>query len=173
MKSKKLVKQALIAAIYTALSLGLAPLSFGAVQLRISEALTILPIFNPSYIIGVTLGCFLTNLLGFFMGVNILGSLDIFFGTGATLIAAVLTYYLRNVKFKGLPVLSTIPPIIVNAIVVGGELTFLIANGFNLAVFSLQALLVGAGQFGSCLILGLLLYKLIEKNPKLKEIISN
>ncbi len=172
MKTKKIVTQALIAAIYTALSLGLAPLSFGSVQFRISEALTLLPIFSPSYIIGVTLGCFLTNLLGFFMGVNILGSLDIVFGTAATLIAAILTYYFRNIKFKGLPVLSAIPPIIINAVVIGLELTVLIAGGFDFAVFSFQALCVGAGQLGSCLILGLILVKIIEENPKLKEIIS-
>ncbi len=173
MNSKKLVKQALIAAIYTALSLGLAPLSFGTVQFRISEALTLLPVFSPSYIIGVTLGCFLTNLLGFFMGVNILGSLDIIFGTSATLIAAVLTYYLRNLKIKGLPVLSAVPPILVNAFIIGGELTFLIAGGFDFTVFTLQAISVGAGQVGSCLVLGLLLVNLIEKNQKLKEIITN
>ncbi len=173
MKSNQLIRQALIAAIYTALSLGLAPLSFGSVQFRISEALTLLPVFHPSYIIGVTLGCFITNLLGFFMGANILGSLDIVFGTSATLIAAILTYYLRNIKFKNLPVVSAIPPILVNAIVIGAELTFLIAGGFNISVFGLQALLVGLGQLGSCLILGLILVNLIEKNKKLKEIILN
>ncbi len=170
--SKFLARQALVAAIYTGLSLLLAPISFSGAQIRVSEALTILPVFGPSYIIGVTLGCFLTNLIGFFMGVNILGSVDVIFGTLATFSAAILTYSLRKIKFESLPVLAVIPPIIINAVVIGAELSFLIAGSFNFLVFIPQAALVGFGQLLSCFGLGLFLVNIISKNKTLLEIFS-
>ena len=72
MKNKTLVRfciSAVIAALYAAVSLALAPLSFGPVQIRIAEAMTLLPVLFPEAIAGVTLGCFLTNLIGAIMGV--------------------------------------------------------------------------------------------------------
>lgn len=81
---------ALIAAAYTALSLALAPLSFGYAQVRVSEALTLLPLFSPNAVWGVTLGCALTNAVGAAMGVNF-GVADVVFGTLATLVSALLT----------------------------------------------------------------------------------
>ena len=60
----RLVRCAVIAAVYVVLCLALAPFSYGAVQVRIAEALCLLPVFGAEYIVGVTLGCFLANLLG-------------------------------------------------------------------------------------------------------------
>ncbi len=171
-KSNVMVKQAMIAAMYTVIGMVLAPFSFGSVQVRVSEALTLLPVFGFQNIWGVTIGCFLTNLIGFATGANILGWLDIIFGTAATLIAAILSYLFRNVRFKGIPVLSALPPIIVNAVVIGYELCVMISGGFNPAVFWAQALSVGAGQLISCAVLGLILVKAIEKNSKLYELLT-
>ena len=97
---------AMIAAIYVGLTVVLAPISYGPIQVRISEMLTLLPIFYSPSIIGVTLGCFLANLVGVFMGSNVLGVYDIFIGTIATLIAAIITYKTRNVRIKNYPWLA-------------------------------------------------------------------
>ena len=169
-KTNNLSKQAMIAALYTVIGFVMAPISFGAVQARISEALTLLPVFGIQNVWGITVGCFLTNLIGLATGANILGSLDIIFGTAATLAAGILTYLFRNLRFKNLPILSALPPIIINAIVVGWELCIMINGSFHPVIFTAQAVSVGVGQTISCGI-GLLLVRLIENNKRLKEII--
>lgn len=169
--TKTLTKQAMIAAVYAVVSLALAPISFGTVQARISEALTLLPVFGTTNIYGITIGCFITNLVGFFTGANILGSLDCIFGTLATLIAGIMTYYLRNIKYKGFAIAAAIPPVIVNAIVIGWELCILIAGEFNFVVFAAQALSVGIGELIS-VILGVVLVRIIEKNKTLNDLIA-
>ena len=97
-KTRTIVRCALIASLYTAVSLVLAPIAFGAVQARVSEAFTLLPVLVPDAVVGVTLGCFLTNLVGVFTGANVLGALDIVFGTAATLTAALCTRRLARVR---------------------------------------------------------------------------
>lgn len=169
--ANKLSKQAMIAALYTVIGFVLAPISFGAVQARVSEALTLLPVFGIQNVWGITVGCFLTNLIGMATGANILGSLDIILGTAATLVAGLLTYLFRNIRFKGLPVLSALPPVIINAIVVGWELCIMINGNFHPVIFTAQAVSVGVGQIISCGI-GLLLVKIIENNKRLKEMIA-
>ena len=171
-KTSNLTKQAMIAAIYTAVSIALSAFTFGTVQIRVSEALTLLPIFAFGNIWGVTIGCFLTNLIGFFTGANILGGLDIIFGTLTTFAAALTTYMLRKIRIKKLPVLSAIPPILFNAVVIGWELCMVISGGFNPLVFTAQALSVGAGQLISCGVIGLAMVKYVEKHDALKQMIS-
>jgi len=171
--TKKLTNQAMIAAIYTVLSVALSAISFGTVQIRISEALTLLPIFSFTNIWGVTIGCFITNLIGFFTGAKILGSLDMIFGTFATFSAAVCSYLLRNIKIKDIPLLSVVPPIAFNAVVIGWELCMLINNGsFSPVIFWAQAISVGIGQMLSCGVIGLMMVRLIEKNKTLKELVN-
>lgn len=171
-KTKKMANQAMIAAIYTVLSLCLSPISYGPVQLRISEAMTLLPVFGFHNIWGVTLGCFITNLVGFFTGANILGGLDMIFGTSATFAAAVMTYMLRNMRIKNFPVLSAIPPVAINAVVIGWELCIVVAGEFNPIVFAAQAASVALGQIISCVAGGLLLVNVIQKNSSLKSLLS-
>ncbi|MEG1869525.1 MAG: QueT transporter family protein [Oscillospiraceae bacterium] len=161
--TRQLTTAALIAAMYATLTVALSPFSFGTAQVRIAEALTLLPIFSPVAIWGVTLGCALSNIIGVMTGANILGVLDVIFGTAATFIAAVLSYKLRNVRFMGLPMLSTIPPIILNGLIVGGELTVLIAGGWNTKIFIIQSISVAVGEAVSCLIFGLVLVYALEK----------
>ena len=123
-KTRTIVRCALIASLYTAVSLVLAPIAFGAVQARVSEAFTLLPVLVPDAVVGVTLGCFLTNLVGVFTGANVLGALDIVFGTAATLTAALCTRRLAHVRLRGLPVAAAVPPVLINAVVVGAELAW-------------------------------------------------
>ncbi|MDD2955552.1 MAG: QueT transporter family protein [Oscillospiraceae bacterium] len=160
-KVRSLCVCAMIAALYTAVSIALAMSSFGAVQLRVSEALTILPAISPLGIWGVTVGCLLTNVIGVGMGLTM--AVDIVFGTAATLIAALLSFALRKIRFHGLPILSTIPPVLVNGVVIGLELTWLEAGGFSWALFWMNFTSVSLGQIVPCCVLGLLLYYVLGR----------
>lgn len=164
-KTRTIVRCALIASLYTAVSLVLAPIAFGAVQARVSEAFTLLPVLVPDAVVGVTLGCFLTNLVGVFTGANVLGALDIVFGTAATLTAALCTRRLAHVRLRGLPVAAAVPPVLINAVVVGAELAWAFGPR-TFAGFLLQAGGVALGQLFSCFALGLPLVRIIEKRPR-------
>lgn len=155
-KTEFLAQAGVIAAVYTALTVLLQPLSYGAVQLRVSEILTVLPVYFPAAVPGLTVGCLLSNLLG--MASNPAGAWDLLFGTLATGLAAVATYGLRRYRIGGLPVLATLPPVVLNAVIVGAEL-YLLYGGFPLW---LHILWVGLGQLGACTLGGLLLCAFLE-----------
>ena len=122
-----------------------------------------LPIFTPAAIPGVTIGCFIANIGSF-------NALDMIFGTAATLIAAILTYYLRNIKFKGLPLLAMLPPVIINAVVIGLEIAFFfLPEGFTVWGFIISGLEVGLGELIVCYVFGIPFYLLLKKNNIFKE----
>jgi uncharacterized membrane protein len=157
-------RAALIAGLYTVLCLVLQPLSYGPVQVRISEALALLPVFTPDAIWGVTLGCLLSNAIS-------MSPWDMLFGTLATLAAALLTRKLRHICIKGLPVLSCLPPIVINAVVVGLEITYLfMPQTASAQVLAFHILTVGAGQVLSCGVLGLALVRTIQRVPTLRAL---
>lgn len=166
MKTDKLVRCALIAAVYVAVCLALPMLSYGPVQVRFSEALTLLPVLMPEAVVGLTLGCFLANLVGVFMGTTM--AVDVVFGTLATLLAALVTRKLADVRIKGLPLPGLLPPVLFNAVIVGAELTWMYSNQFTAALFGFNALTVGLGELVACL-LGVALVFVIERNPALKS----
>ena len=158
MKTNKKIRfisqSALIASLYIVLTyltaaLGLAS---GAIQCRFSEAMCVLPAFTPAAIPGLFIGCLLSNLLT--------GSVifDIIFGSLATLIGAVGTYYLS--KFKTHEILYPIPAIAANTIIIPFVLKF--AYGMQGSVWYFVAT-VGAGEIISCGILGMLLYYCIKR----------
>ncbi len=146
----ELAKAGVIAALYTALTVLVYPLAFGGMQVRLSEMLTVLPAYMPSAVPGLTVGCFLSNLIGLSMGANPAGAWDLLFGTAATGLAAWLTYLLRKVRIKGLPILATLPPVVLNAFVVGTEL-YLVYGGLP---WWLHVTWVALGQFISCTVGG-------------------
>lgn len=153
MKNKKvlfLVQAAMIAAIYVVLTIIFAPFGFGEIQVRIAEALTILPVFTPAAIPGLFVGCLIGNILG--------GAIlpDIIFGSLATFVGAVFTYLLRN-KSK---YLAPLPPIISNTIIVPFVLRY--AYGINLPI-PFMMLTVGVGEIISCGILGIIVYGALHK----------
>lgn len=152
---RTLTTAALIAAMYTVLTVCLAPLSYGLVQCRLSEALTILAVFTPTAIPGLTVGCVISNLIGLSSGANIAGALDVLLGPLATGVAAWLTWALRNQRVGGLPLWSTLPPVVLNALIVGSELA-LVAPQFTVEVWFIQMGLVAAGQLVACVGGGLL-----------------
>lgn len=164
---RKLTRCAVVAAIYVALCLGLAPFSYGAIQVRVAEALCLLPIFGPEYILGVTLGCALANLLGSTM-------IDVVFGTLATFLACLCTYAVRRWRVGGLAIPASIPPVLWNAVIVGTEIAVFFSNTpATPALIFANALSVGAGEIISCCVLGILLVRLIESNPRLAQIFTD
>jgi len=164
---RRLVRCAVIAAVYVVVCLVLAPFSYGAVQVRVAEALCLLPVFGAEYIVGVTLGCFLANLLGSTV-------VDVVFGTLATLLACLLTYKLRDIRVKGLAIPASLPPVAFNMIIVGAfEITFFFSDGAPTAMLAVfNAVTVGIGELISCTILGVALVKLIESNAGLNKIFT-
>ena len=165
---RSLCLAAMIAALYLALTLLFQPISFGAVQFRISEAMTLLPAIFPEATIGLTLGCFLSNFLA---GANVY---DVVFGTLATLLACLLTYKLRDIRVKGLAIPASLPPVAFNMIIVGAfEITFFFSDGAPTAMLAVfNAVTVGIGELISCTILGVALVKLIESNAGLNKIFT-
>ena len=150
-----IVHAAVIAALYVVLtllanSLGLANY---AIQLRFSEALTILPFFTPAAIPGLFVGCIISNLLT--------GAIpyDIIFGSLATLLGALGTYALRNTTKW----LAPLPPIVANTLIVPFVLAY--AYHFEGSIFYFM-LTVGAGEIISCGVLGLLLLSVLQKYRK-------
>lgn len=155
-KVLRLTQAAMIAALYVVLT-ALAN-AFGlanyAIQIRFSEALTVLPYFHPAAIPGLFLGCLLSNLLTGCM------PLDVIFGSLATLLGALGTYCLRKYKWA-----APLPPILANVIIVPYILKFVYQFEGSLTYFRLT---VGAGEVISCGILGMLLLFSLEKySPKL------
>ena len=155
-----LVSGAMIAAIYAAATYASAVLgiAYGQIQFRFSEALTVLSVFTPAAIPGLTIGCILGNLSSPY------GIWDIVFGSVATLLAAVSARKLRKITVKGLPLLSIIMPVIFNALIVGAEITLLMPAGEgSFSVFLIAALEVGAGELAVCLLGGIPLFYAIRK----------
>ncbi len=162
-----LVRAAIVAALYTVVCLVLAPFSFGAVQVRVAEALCLLPIFGVEYIVAVTLGCFLTNLIGS-------TALDVVFGTLATLLACIVTYLLRKHRIKGLAILPSLPPVVFNAVIIGSMIAvfFMGDTPASTGVWLFTMFTVGIGEVISCTIIGAALVRFIEKTPSLLSLFT-
>lgn len=157
MKNKKIFyicQAAMIAALYVVLTFiaNAFGLASGSIQIRISEALTILPYFTPAAIPGLTIGCLLSNYL------TNCAILDIVFGSAATLLGASLTYALRRYKW-----LTPLPPILSNTLIVPWVLRF--AYGLEDAIPYLM-LTVGIGEVISCGVLGMMLLFSLNKAGK-------
>ena len=164
---RKLVHCGMVAAIYVVLCLALQPLSYGAVQVRVAEALCLLPVFGAEYIVGVVLGCFLANLLGSTI-------VDVIFGTLATLLACLVTYKLRNVRFKGLAIAASLAPVLFNGVIIGVAVAVVFPDATSSAPIWLACITngisVGIGELISCTVLGVVLVKLIESNAALRKV---
>ena len=158
MKIKEITLVGIIVAIYVCLCLVMGNFSYGPLQIRIAEVLMILCIFDSRFILPLTLGCFLANLLGLLMGLNYL-TLDVVFGSVATLISGILMYRFKDIKFRNREILSMIIPGIVNGIVIGTELALYTSNGVNISLFMTYFVYIFVGEILSTLFLGLLLYK--------------
>ena len=160
MNTKQKTQIAMVAAVYTVLSVALAPISYGPIQVRIAETLTLLPLIWQPSITALTLGCFLTNLIGVHLGVT--GPIDILVGTLATFLAAMCTWRFREKTIKGIPVLSILMPVIFNGVFVGLELAWML-NPDNIAAMAVvYGLQVAAGEL-IAVIIGWLLLPMLKK----------
>lgn len=169
-RTKLLAFSAVTGALYAVLTIILAPISFGAVQFRISEALCILPFFIPETSIGLFAGCFIANLT---TGV----AADIIFGPLATLAAclAVAAAGRRSRSFRS-KIIACAAPVVFNALVIGVVITaaYCGMNPFrNPEVFALYALEVGAGEAGVMYLIGLPLMHWIEKSRTISDYIES
>ena len=161
MKNKKVMfvtQAAMIAAVYVVLNVVFAAFGTQAIQVRIAEAMTILPVFTVAAVPGLFVGCLIGNILA--------GCIlpDIIFGSIASLIGAIGTYKLGKIH----PVLGTIPPILSNAIIVPLILRY--GYGEPLPI-PYMMLTVGIGEVISCGILGMILYAALK--PVRNKIFGN
>lgn len=152
--TKRLVTVAAIAALYAALTVSLAPISYGNLQFRVSELLVLLAFFDPLYIAGLTLGCLVANSLG----PN--GLMDIIFGTLATFISvSAISLTARFTKGSKLGLwISSLWPTLFNGLIIGWMLHYL----FELPLV-LTMLEVGIGEFVVVTLIGVPLFLLIMK----------
>lgn len=146
---RELAQGTAIAALYVVLTVAFAPISFGPVQFRISEALTILPLFASCAVPGLFIGCFLANLLGGAV------ALDIVFGSVATLIGAWLGYRLRFNRW-----LVPVPAVVSNSLIIPLVLKY--GYGVDLP-YLVQAGYIAVGEILGCYVLGELLASVLEK----------
>lgn len=145
--AKYMARAGIIAAAYVAITFAFAPISYGQVQIRLAEALTLLPMLFPEAIAGLFIGCLLANLMGPF------GAVDIIFGSLTTLLAAYVTY-----RFRYTPI-AYLSPIVLNAFGVSLYLYAFFRIPYWVTVFY-----IGAGQTVAVLALGIPLLRLAEKH---------
>ena len=170
-----IVQGALIAAIYATMTILQNVLIPGSasmpVQFRISEVLTVLALYTPAAIPGLTIGCVIANI----SSLSVLGPYDLIFGSLATLFAALSMYALRNVRLFKLPVLAALMPALFNGLLVGFEIDFFFMNNalaFNFVDFLIQGGLVALGELAVLFVLGLPLTRVIELNGLDKKLFS-
>ena len=147
---------AAIAALYVALTMIFAPISFGAVQVRVAEALTILPLFTPVAIPGLFVGCVLANILG--------GAIvwDVVFGSLATLIGAALGYVMRKNRW-----LVPIPAVAANTVIIPLVLRY--GYGIDMPLYLIM-LYVAIGEVVGCYLLGEMLATVLLKRKEIFRI---
>jgi uncharacterized membrane protein len=153
LRTKKIAENAIVAAVYFVVTLICTPFSFGLVQFRLSEALMILCFFRKDFVIGLTIGCLLSNLS---MSASVLGStgwIDVLVGTGATLLSGLLMPYCKRIF------IATLMPVIFNAVIVGLELTY----AFELGNIWVCMGFVALGEFVVISIFGYVAILIIRK----------
>lgn len=154
-KTSYIARCAMIAAAYAVLTLAFPAFSYGPVQLRVSEALCVLPFFMGEAVLGLTSGCLIANLIGVSLGITL--PWDVLIGTGATFIAAFIS---RRIRFKWL---VPLPAVISNALLVGIMLTYIIMPGAESAPLWFNIITVGVGEALACYVLGMPLFAIISK----------
>ena len=155
LSTRHIAQVGIIASLYAALTIALAPISYGPIQIRISEALTVLPYLIPAAIPGLFVGCLVANVYGG------LGLPDIIGGSTCTLLAAFLTYLISRTRK---PILAPLPPVVINALGVSLYLHIL----FHLPYW-LTVAYIAVGQIGACFVLGYPLLLILLKRKKLLE----
>lgn len=147
LSAKSLARIGILAALYAVLTVALAPLSYGSVQIRLSEVMMLLCFFGSEYCAAMTLGCAVSNMFSSF------ALLDVPFGTLATLLSAIMIYRAKHFA------LSSLYPVLFNGLIVGG----VVAYSFGLP-YPATALSVAAGEFAAVTLIGVPVIKMLMKN---------
>ena len=160
--AKSLCRAGVIAALYVVMSLLLYPLTFGTIQFRLSEALTVLPLFFAESVPALFIGCLIVNLF------SAAGIYDILIGSAATLLAAICTYFVGKViKNKVLKFLvGIIFPVFFNAFAV--PLIFVLA-GTNEHAYMIEVAIIGGEELGAVAVFGGILYFALARIFKAKD----
>ncbi len=153
-KIKYITTAAMIAAIYSALTVAGYAVSYGPVQFRFSEALMILPLLTPAAIPGLTLGCIISNWIGPY------GIYDVIFGSLATFLAAVFAY-----RFRKVPLLAPLGAVVFNAFIVGSLIYFVVPIK---TIYFSNVVNIGIGELVVCYVLGLPLYFILKRTKLFK-----
>lgn len=157
---QSLLMNAVIAAVYAVLTIGFSPVSYGPIQVRLSECMVLLAFYNRKWIPGLTIGCLLANLNSPF------GVTDIVVGTTATLVSLLLMRFAPNVFT------ASLAPVLINGIFIGLELAWLSQIGTGDSLIGVMAY-IGLGEFVSVSIIGVVLFHVLLKNPVLKKYIMD
>ncbi len=158
--TKDIAYTGLIAALYAVLTISMASFSYGVYQVRVSEALTVLPFVYPFAVIGLFIGCLVANIYGG------MGLPDIIFGSLFTLIAGILTYLTSKIKNKGLGMaLAPLPPVLINAFGVSIYLHKIMEVSY---LFSVQ--MIGLGELVACYVFGLPFLILIRSKTFTRQV---
>lgn len=158
-----LVKSAMLAAMYVALTLAFEPISYGPVQFRISEVLVLFAFIDPMYVLGLTLGCAIANMF------SPLGIIDVAFGTSATFIALLFIVQVRKrfgFNTKALFVAS-FGPVLANGVIIGIMLNYVYSAPLLVTMFY-----VAVGEICAVTVLGVLLFKAFISNKRFIEIVK-
>ncbi len=155
---KSITRNAVVAAIYFLLTFAGQGIGFGPIQVRISEALVLLCFFRRDYVLGLTLGCLLSNLVSPFF------PWDLLIGTAATLISCLLISFCKHLA------LATLIPVVINGFAIGAELTYLFHVGTN--GFWITSSLIILGEFIAVSVLGYLLLLLLKRNKSFYDAIG-
>lgn len=168
MSTRKITYAAVIGAVYAALTILLAPISYGPIQFRISEALCILPFFFPYSTWGLFVGCIIANLASSY------GIADIVFGSLATLLASLCTMSLGKTHRDGIGVkaLACLPPVVSNGVIIGAVIAYSTASTKSafFALFALNGLQVAIGEMAVMFIIGLPLMIVLPKTSVFRKL---
>lgn len=161
--TKKVTRIGVVAALYATITLTLGFISYGPIQFRVAEIMTLLPLFGKEYILSLTIGCFLANVIGPY------GVPDIILGTLATFISVYLVYITgKLIKDKKVClIIASLWPTIVNAIIIGGVML----HGLFKLPLILSVLQVGIGQFVVITIVGVPLFRFLSN--KYSKLLNN
>lgn len=161
--TKKVTRIGVVAALYATITITLGFISYGQIQFRVAEIMTLLPLFGKEYILSLTIGCFLANVIGPY------GVPDIILGTLATFISVYLVYITgKLIKDKKVClIIASLWPTIVNAIIIGGVML----HGLFKLPLILSVLQVGIGQFVVITIIGVPLFRFLSN--KYSKLLNN
>ncbi len=157
--AERLAKIAVIAALYFALTVAIAPLAYGPVQFRFSEILVLLCFFNKDYCYSMVIGCALSNLF------SPMAVLDVPVGTLATFIAVILIYKSKNL------IISSVFPVILNGLIIGAEITILTPEK-NIPLLFANMGTVALGELVVVTVIGVPIFYLLKKNEIVMKLIG-